>query len=162
MNRAAFAAFAALSLALSESVAAAELSATALEADAAREGPALVVRQLTAGANPPWERVLAHIKSGQDEWLSVARALRPGVDADTGEDLIGAVAAALKNNPNSVLKLTGSGFPIKQVCDVPLIEPTNAQVKHWKAEVLAALARVQDASLSDKARACRAAISAVE
>ena len=137
------------------------VTASQLMAEITRDGAVVVVNRLAAGSGASWANVLTHIESGQDAWLGVARALRSGVDAGTGEDLTTAVATALRGNPAGVLKMTDSGFPIAQVCDVPLIEPTGAQVQHWKHDVLSALARVHDAGLSEKVQQCRAAISTV-
>jgi hypothetical protein len=127
----------------------------------ARDGAAKVLSRLTAGSGVAWDETVARIASGQDEWLAVARALRPTVDAGTGEALTEALAKALANNPTGVLMMTGKDFPISQICDIPFIEPTETQVAHWKRKVLAALEQVKDASLSQKARACRAAIASI-
>jgi hypothetical protein len=159
MNLAGAAIVFALGAAASGHAAAGDLTASALRTAIAREGAAPVVHQLTAGSGTSWARVIDQIGSGRGDWLDVARALRPGVDAGSGEDLTSAVAAALKHNPAAVLSLTGPDFPIEQICTVPLIEPTDAQVKRWRDEVFAALRQVKDMSLSDKVAACRATMA---
>jgi hypothetical protein len=141
---------------------AAELSPASIQADIARDGARAVVARLSGKSGGPWKEVILHISSGQDAWLSVVGALRPGVDAGTAEDLTGALASALRKNPEPVLKLIGPNFPLDQVCDIPLIEPTNAQLAAWKRSVLDALSHVKDAVLSDRATACSKAISAIK
>jgi hypothetical protein len=137
------------------------ISASSIMSEIARDGAAKVLSRLTEGSGAAWDGVVAHIASGQDEWLGVARALRATVDAGTGEALTQALSKALANNPTGVLMMTGKDFPIAQICDVPFIEPTESQVARWKHKVLAALEQVTDTSLSEKARACRAAIASI-
>ncbi|MGE4482113.1 hypothetical protein [Acidocella sp.] len=132
-----------------------------LLSDIHQQGARSVVVQLSAGTGDQWTDVLNQISTGNNEWLEVAAALRPGTDAGTGEDLTGALAYALLKNPQGVLPLTGGDIPLDAVCGVPLIEPTDAQVAKWKAEALAALSRVKTASLASKVAACRADFMAV-
>jgi len=139
-----------------------DLSVAGIEGQIDHDGAKAVVGRLTAGTGKPWRAVLTHIESGQEAWLKVAHALHPGVDAGSGEDLAAAVATALRNNPAPVLKMTGPDFPLAQVCDIPLIEPSDAQVARWKRRVTTALARVKDISLAEKVRQCRAAIAAIK
>jgi hypothetical protein len=141
---------------------AAEPGAAAIEAQISRDGARVVVHRLTAGSGASWNNVTAHIGSGQKAWLDVARDLRPGVDAGPGEDLTGAVATALRHNPTGVLKMIGPDFALENICDVPLIEPSDAQTAQWKHAVLVALDHVKDTSLTDKVRQCRAQIGAIK
>lgn len=135
------------------------LSPPAIHARIVRDGAAAVVNQLNAGSGDSWNRVIAGISSGQPAWLAVAQELEPGADAGSGEDLETALSTALPRNPAGVLALTGKTFPIADICSVPLIEPTDAQVTAWQHTVLAALAKVNDAALEPRLQACRAAIS---
>jgi len=141
---------------------AADTTPTAIVAEIGHYGASQVVKQLNAETGARWKAVITGIATGRDAWLDVARAIQPGVDAGTGEDLTYAVASALRANPTAVLRLTGVEFPLTQVCDVPLIEPTNAQVAIWKRQALAALNRVRDASLATKVHDCRAAFAAIK
>ncbi|EKN00805.1 MULTISPECIES: hypothetical protein [unclassified Acidocella] len=140
---------------------AAPLTPPELLKDIHQQGPRNVVAQLSAGNGAQWTDVLNRISMGNDEWLAVAAALRPGTDAGTGEDLTGALAYALLKNPQGVLPLTGGSIPLEAVCNVPLIEPTDAQVAKWKAEALTALSRVKATSLAREVAACRADFLAV-
>jgi hypothetical protein len=138
------------------------ISSTRIKAQITEKGAHAVVSQLTAGNGASWRGVIAHIETGQPDWLAVARALHPGADAANGEDLTSSVAKALRNNPAAVLNFIGADFPIESVCAVPLIEPTYAQFARWKRESLAALARIKEASLSEKARQCRGELEATK
>jgi hypothetical protein len=141
---------------------AADVTPPAIIADIGQYGAPKVVKQLNAGSGAQWKAVIAGVATGQNAWLDVARAIQPGVDAGTGEDLTSAVASALKVNPAAVLQLIGTEFPLEKVCDIPLIEPTNAEVASWKRRALAALDRVRDASLTTKVHDCRAALAAIK
>jgi hypothetical protein len=141
---------------------AADVTPAAIVADIGQYGAPQVVKQLNAGSGARWKAVIAGIALGQNAWLDVARAIQPGVDAGTAEDLTSAVASALKVNPAGVLRLIGTEFPLTKVCDVPLIEPTNAEVAIWKRRTLAALDRVRDPSLTTKVHDCRAALAAIK
>ena len=143
-------------------VGAADVSPAAIIADIGRDGAPKFVGRLSAEAGTQWKAVRAGIASGKDAWLGVARAIRPGVDAGTGEDLNTALATALRVNPAGVLRLVGPDFPLTHVCDVPLIEPTDAQVAAWKRNALAALDRVSDPSLAATVQDCRAALVAIK
>lgn len=151
----------ALCLASSGLAAYSGISASSITSEIARDGAAAVLRRLTAGSGAAWDEVVGRIASGQSEWLGVAHALLPAVDAGTGEALTEALSTALARNPTGVLMMAGKDFPIEKICDVPLIEPTESQVARYKHKVLAALDQVTDVSLADKARACRAAIAAI-
>jgi hypothetical protein len=135
------------------------LSATDVSADIAKLGAAATVKQLDAGSGAQWNSVVTHIAGGSADWLAVASALGSGVDAGTGEDLTGALSAALLKNPAGVLKLAGPQFPISQICTDPQIEPTDAQVAGWKAKAAAALAKIHDPALTANVGACRASIA---
>jgi len=136
------------------------ISPPAIHARIVRDGAVAVVNQLNAGSGDSWSMVIAGISSGQPAWLAVAQELEPGADAGSGEDLETALSTALPKNPAGVLALTGKTFPIADICSVPLIEPTDAQVAAWQHTVLAALEKVNDAKLAPSLQACRAAISA--
>lgn len=137
-------------------------SASQMREEIAHSGAKTVVKQLNAGSGKPWKNLLSNVESGNDEWLKVAVAIHPGVDAGTGEDLTFAVATALRKNPATVLKLIGPDFPLEHICNVPLIEPTDAQITGWKRDALTALSRVKDPTLTDKVHQCRSAFDAIK
>lgn len=139
-----------------------DVTPAAIIAEIGRSGASQVVKRLNAGSGAPWMAVIKGIATGRHDWLDVARAIQPGVDAATSEELTAALAAALKLNPEAVLRLVGEPFPLPKICDVPLIEPTNAQVANWKRRALKALDGVRDASLAIKVRDCRAALAAIK
>jgi hypothetical protein len=141
---------------------AAALSTTEIRAKIARDGATGAVSALMAGSGAGWKVLLARIGGGDDAWLDIARAIRPGVDAGSGEDLTFALASALSRNPAGVLRMAGRDFPLAKICDVPLIEPTDAQVAVWKTQALTALARVHSDALRAKVNECRADLNAVK
>jgi hypothetical protein len=61
----------------------------------------------------------SRIRKGNQEWLAVASALEPGVDASTAEDLKAALSEAIPHNPAGVLAILKDDKPlltIEQVC----------------------------------------------
>lgn len=122
---------------------AAERTAEQIAADIDRNGPVKLVATLSSTAPQDWQHVLDAIATGDEAWLDIAARLRPGTDAGTGEDLVGAVAAALKVNPDAVLPMIGPAFPMDEVCTVPLIEPSPEQLAQWKKAALQALAKAK-------------------
>jgi hypothetical protein len=134
------------------------LSLAELNNDITRNGAAAVVTRLAAGQGAAWNRVIADISSGRATWLDVAVRLAPGTDAGTAEDIDYALSSALLHNPEGVLQRLYKPFGLKDICVVPLIEPTDAQVAAWQERAVAALARVKTPQLQSRAAACRAAI----
>jgi hypothetical protein len=149
-----------LTLASSAPGLAADVSPAGIEARIGRDGAQAEVNRLKEGAGALWQQVLARIASGNSAWLDVARDLRPGVDASTGEDLGDALALALPRNASGVLRLAAEGFPLAELCGVPFIEPTDTQVARWKGAALSALAKVNDPALADRLAECRSDVSA--
>lgn len=75
-------------------------------------------------------KVCGKIKTGNKEWLEVARLLYPSSDAGASEDLEASVAQALPNAPRQVLELIAESehskegkFTVGTVCISPFIEP---------------------------------------
>lgn len=68
------------------------------------------------------EFVLSQIETGDAQWLEAAKLLYPGSDAGSAEDIGFAIAAALPNAPELVLKMIGNYFPLREVCTLPFIE----------------------------------------
>ena len=128
-------------------------------AEISHDGAAKVVARTRAGSGQAWLRITRGVETGRADWLEVAKAIKPGVDASSAEELSFAVASALKRNAAAVLKMTGADFPLDRVCAVPLIEPTEAQVRAWTRAALAALAKVDDPSLAEASKACKASLT---
>jgi hypothetical protein len=85
-------------------------------ADIKVRGPAAVVKSLWEPAQK-WGEVMKRISTGQQAWLDVAVALRPGTDAGASETLEDAVFLALKPSPVAVLRLlAGHPFDTVFVC----------------------------------------------
>lgn len=77
-----------------------------------------------------WNQVIPEISKGNQEWLAVADALEPGVDASTAEDLKGALSEAIPHNPAGVLAILKDNkplFTIEQICAFANFPETEAE-----------------------------------
>ena len=90
-------------------------NASAVQDEIAARGPRAVVKDLY-GHPADWDYAMKQIQSGNDEWLRVAVALRPGSDAGSSEMLGESVGVALIRVPESVLRLTIPAFDVEVVC----------------------------------------------
>ncbi len=81
----------------------------------AARGAAPVVKELY-GHSADWGKVLAAIKAGDDAWLNVAVALRPGTDAGSSSMLSEAVGLALIGAPLGVLRIAIPTFSVDTIC----------------------------------------------
>src|ERR1043165_1185615 len=79
-------------------------------------GPRAVVDDLWG--TPRWDELLTKVETGQEGWLKVAIAIRPGTDAGASEMLTLAVAAALYRNPRSTLEIAAPVFGVETICGV--------------------------------------------
>ncbi len=107
-----------------------------------------------------YNKVLAHIETGDEKWLKVADALGCCVDAGPAEELGISIAIALTHSPEPVLRRQ-SMSSLRDVCTVPLIEPTKAEFEAHVKAVKAALQRVKDPALQEKKMECLKEINAV-
>ena len=86
------------------------------------KGARHVVAELYAndsGESEWWNHVIPGIRKGNQEWLAVASALEPGVDASSAEDLKAALSEAIPHNPAGVLAILKDDkplFTIQQIC----------------------------------------------
>lgn len=107
---------------------AAELTAVEVLKNIQVLGPGVVIETLwKSGENYPndWDRVVEKIATGANDWLEVAKALKPASDAGASEDLNGALAMALVKRPVEVLFLAQMGpFSVKDVCFCPYMDET--------------------------------------
>lgn len=107
---------------------AAELTAVEVMKNIQALGPGVVIETLwKSGENYPndWDRVVEKIATGENDWLEVAKALKPASDAGASEDLNGALAVALVKRPVEVLFLAQMGpFSVKDVCFCPYVDET--------------------------------------
>jgi hypothetical protein len=69
-----------------------------------------------------WDFVLKKIGSGQESWLKVAVALRPGSDAGSSEMLSHAVGEALEHSPENVFRITLNDFDLADICGGPDVD----------------------------------------
>jgi hypothetical protein len=109
--------------------------------------------------SPHWGVVLQHIETGNSEWLLVARAMKPGVDAGSSEELRIGIATALARAPANVLpvlsnKDSRSTWSIGSVCSAPFISPGKTWLIRYKARAIKAVAGVRDPALRDKRAIC--------
>ncbi len=117
------------------------------------EGPRTVIRRL--GANQKvFDEICERVASGDPNWLSVAKALRPAYDAAAGESLTISVARALPKAPAGVLSLVGNGFELEDICTSPFIEsPREVDLAHLRAAE-EALASLKNPTLEEKRKLC--------
>lgn len=101
--------------------------------------------------------VMTGISSGDSLWLKVADKLTPASAAAEATISI-ALASALPRSPDKVLALVGDKYPIEEVCGIPFLKGDSLLVTTYHDEAIAALTRVQAASLSATRDGCRAAL----
>lgn len=77
-----------------------------------------------------WEYIMNKIASGDDKWLQVALALRPGTDAHATETLFLALGEALVNKPDKVLSLFSDDFSINNICSYPDVNDPRFATKN--------------------------------
>lgn len=102
-----------------------------------------------------WNQIMSGIASGDDRWLQVARAIAPGTDADSAEDLGDTLNKSLIANPDGTLRMFAQGpgteLAMGVACFGPFSPPDLARAK---VEIRAALARVTDPALAAVKAAC--------
>ena len=76
-----------------------------------------------------WLLVMKKISSGEEKWLQVAVALRPGTDAHATETLFLALGEALVKAPNRVLALFSDDFSIEYICSYPDVNDPRYDTK---------------------------------
>src|SRR5256885_5371516 len=89
---------------LAETPSSSSLQADSVLTDIKVHGSHAAVATLWSNTNR-WNQVMESIGRGNEEWLKVAVALRPGTDAGASETLDEAVFLALKPAPVAVLRL---------------------------------------------------------
>jgi hypothetical protein len=108
-----------------------DIAAARLIKEIKDKGAKAVLEELTV--DDDWNKFLkvcGKIKTGNKEWLEVARLLYPSSDAGASESLEASVAQALSNAPRQVLELIAESehskegkFTVGTVCISPFIEP---------------------------------------
>jgi hypothetical protein len=97
------------------------LSASQFAADVRGAGPRSAVAKLVSGGD--WPRVLAAIRSGAADWISLTPELARGVEPEQGMQLTAALAAALPRAPSDVLAVAdlrrSPVLGVQAVCGVP-------------------------------------------
>ena len=122
--------------------------------------PDLILREIkTKGAREVVEEiwldhekeyfVLQQIKTGDPQWLEVAKTLWPGSDAAATMCIWLSVARALPNAPVLVLKMIGNSFPLRQICTLPFIEGEVEIEKAYLNRTEKALISVNEPELED-------------
>lgn len=134
---------------------AAEITAQGVQAEINRLGAQKTVADLNAQGGRHWEAFLRGVELGRQDWLDIVPAIKPGTDAATAEGLQTAASMALSRNAAGILALAPATYALSALCTVPLIEPTDAQVKAFKRRTLAALNKAISGPASDKASECR-------
>ena len=122
--------------------------------------PDLILREIkTKGAREVVEEiwldhekeyfVLQQIKTGDPQWLEVAKALWPGSDAAATMCIWLSLSRALPNAPIFVLKMIGNSFPLRQICTLPFIEGEVEIEKAYLNRTEKALISVNEPELED-------------
>jgi ribosomal protein S8E len=137
------------------------LTAKSIIARIDREGAKLVVQQLAANGGQALEHVEDKIETGADEWLDVAVKIEPGTTAASREALPIILSRAMTHNPDRVLRMLNDTFKLEDICTVPFIEPTDAQVRRHVLALRSALRRVTTPDLQEKKKACLLEIAKV-
>lgn len=122
------------------------------------KGAEAALREYTSGSLRRWHFILKQIETGDSQWLTVASALRAASDASYSEDLDFSAAIALTHNASGVLRL--KNFELRQVCDVPYLEPPDKVIHDFQAKANAALATVKDADLQERKKKCQSILMA--
>jgi hypothetical protein len=130
-------------------------SCTAVAHEIEVKGAKTVVDQLfnSPGARV-WERLLTQIEGGRSECVRLAKALRRGTDAVTGETLNVALSRALETNPSEVLALWDDVYPLDKICQDSNIEPTPEQHRKFVSRARAGLVQVREPALVARKNAC--------
>lgn len=114
----------------------------------------VVDRLFNSPGTRDWERLLGQIEGGRPECVRLAKALRPGTDAATGETLNIAVSRALETNPSEVLALGDGVYELDRICQDSSLEPTPKQHRDFVRRARAALAQVREPALVARRDAC--------
>ena len=134
---------------------AAAISCDALGREIEVDGAKTIVDRLfSSPENRDWERLLNEIERGRPECIRLAKALRPGTDAATGETLKIALSRALGTNPSEVLALGDGVYPSNSICRDGNIAPTPEQHRGFIRRARAGLASVRAPALLVRRDAC--------
>lgn len=127
-----------------------ELSAAKLQSEIKKHGPRRVVERLTATSWARFDRVCHMVETGNRNWLTVARLLKPGTDAGSAESLDFAVARALPKAPAEILSMVqgeehnvSGGFGLADVCTVPFLEEEQHVVDRYLVSAERALEKMK-------------------
>jgi len=101
--------------------------------------------------------VMNGIATGDSAWLDVADKLTPA-SASAEASLSIALASALPRSPIRVLALLGPKYPVEEVCSIPFLKPEPTLITTYHDEAVAALNRVDSASLVKVRDDCRTAL----
>jgi hypothetical protein len=116
-------------------------------------GPRAVLDRLWG--KPGWDELLTNVETGQEGWLRVAIAIRPGTDAGASEMLTLAVATALYRNPRSTLEIAAPVFGVEEICGAldDEWETKQAAIAHLNGRI-GAVNTLSDQSIADVREEC--------
>ncbi|HHA2021110.1 hypothetical protein [Enterobacter kobei] len=113
------------------------------------KGARHVVAELYAndsGESEWWNHVIPGIRKGNQEWLAVASALEPGVDASSAEDLKAALSEAIPLKPTGVLAILKDNKPlltVEQVCAFAHYPETEAESNKLFVDSIRAMFKIK-------------------
>lgn len=133
----------------------------------ARDGPqgavAALMQPVGADGGARWGTVENGVASGEQVWLDLYPAIRPGTDGETGEGLSMALSQALTANAAGALRLMNTEIDdVAGHCQSRQIEPTAQERTEFYTRAIAAVEAVDDPALAQRRTACLAALRAAQ
>ncbi|WP_206240134.1 hypothetical protein [Novosphingobium terrae] len=134
------------------------LTPTAIQSEIRSEGAKAVVNRLyNSGAYD--KVVMSKIRSGNVQWILLARPLSAGTDAATSEGLTQALIYALPKSPQAVLSvidLSGSSYPRSpgEVCSASFFEGAPTNIPAYRAAAVRSVKAVTVPSLQAAKQIC--------
>ena len=105
-----------------------------------------------------WRSIMQGIAFGNESWLKVAVALRPGSDAGASEMLALAIGEALEQNSYGVLALATQSFELSEICGGPDVDDIRYDSLEFATKAIelriAKVASIKDSSLLTVAKMC--------
>ena len=132
----------------------------AILSDVSARGAPAVVRELY-DHRARWSSILRRVELGEETWLRVAVALRPGTDAGSASELHDSVTAALAAAPINVLRVTVPKFPLTDLCSGRHDPPATYEAAVSEVDkMMAAVASIKIPELSKRRDDCLRALEA--
>jgi hypothetical protein len=119
-----------------------------------RGAKSVVDRLWNAQGADNWDHLLDQIEAGRPACIRLAKLLKPGTDAGSGETLQISLSLALKTNPAEVLSLGDKVVKVSGACQDNQIEPTAEQHRAFLALARASVSKITEPDLMARRNAC--------